>query len=354
MLLFTGCEEPVRESVEIPLQIVLPAGEYISPNYAPERDLNEDAPRRVLGDPGQQEVLKKPTHAYFFCVFETTGDVITVVSFEKTMADTEWVMQGIDGDSCYVHNGKVPVKDTPPPDSRVAIRVYVAVSDTALIMTYDKAGTPTVIDFSNAAKCPTTEEQVQNITFKVDRAMHLHLQNIYSSPFNKEEDDEYYGTVKVVYTDYPFIHLMLYHVASKVDLTWNVPTDKQGDLHITNVTVKHRYEGESYLFKPTKNEHAKFTGGTDTVLVAGSVGTYWAGRAYMYTIPYLDEDSLAEDKKKFPLQVNFGVQEADETAKQYRLTISQSMSDEVYVPWVRGNLTFSKPLTSDKDTLIVR
>ena len=54
-------------------------------------------------------------------------------------------------------------------------------------------------------------------------------QNLYSSPYNlKNKDDKYYGTIKDYASNVPHIDMVLYHVATKIDLQWTIDEQFQG------------------------------------------------------------------------------------------------------------------------------
>ena len=150
-----------------------------------------------------------------------------------------------------------------------------------------------------------------------------------------------------------YANLLLYHVASKVDVMWNVKTDLRDDMKLTYLEAEHLYNGACLLFKPNQNEVSatKFTGGYSTVLVKATdtqpnIGTQWNGRAYFYTIPYKNNANPA----KFPLQLRmlknndlYDEERAD--AEYYHLIKSTDMpSDAVYVPWVRCQMNINKVL----------
>ena len=102
----------------------------------------------------------------------------------------------------------------------------------------------------------STEGDVQSMTFDVvsspatsllparqrraaadqqrDRAA---IQHIYSSPCNYQTGSTYYGTVDVT-SESNRLSLMLYHVAAKVDLMWNVDKTVQADNRLTYIQAR--------------------------------------------------------------------------------------------------------------------
>ena len=333
-LVLSGCEEPIRQTdtIELPISFAISAGG----NYSP----GQGAPARLPGDPGTFETFVKPSYAYIFVAFhrDNSGVKDTVVSciVDTAILETDW----IERDTIYYYN-KTFVLDIADKDIVEDANVYLAVSNVSLAL---KIGDDEV-DKADKATWPTKESKIHNLTFNVDNDMQANLQHIYSSPYNYKPDGEhYYGRVSNFTTKVPYIHMMLYHVASKVDLMWNVPEDNRGDVRIKTITAEHLFTGDSYLFKPTHNRHDKFAGGSDpTHTIATDVeSTWWSGRHDFYTIPY-----QTADNGPFPVQIKFGVQDvkAGDSPSDYNLTINKSIpaSDTVFVSWMRGQLTFTQP-----------
>ena len=367
VMLFAGCEEPVEtKSVEIPIQFVLPVGEKFI-NWSDETNETNDVRRisgvshesesaqnRALGDPGTTEELDRPTHAYVFIVYHLS-DASTVLSciIDTALVAGNWQpRRALNGDSVLVYSDKIIMEIPVKEDKNKTADVYIAVSNTSLTL---KNGGNTIVR-SPKANWPTTESEVQNITFEVNDAIQLELQHIYSSPCNyKPDGSTYYGRISTFSTNVPSLQLMLYHVASKVDLMWNVPTDKQAALRVVKVKAKNLFKGDAYLFKPTAKAHATFTsetGYTPSDLAGNVPGTWWAGRSYFYTMAY----QASDDENKFVMQMDFDIknQEADGTPTYtYGLKVCKAdIVSEVFAPWIRGQITISDKLTEDKSKTI--
>ena len=342
------------QEMTFPISFCLPASEVYGAG-APSL--------RAFGDPGTTEQFALPKYAYIFLVFNLKNDRPADIRYfewknEDAITDDDdftWeevqvssAAYGVnEGDLIRVCNKKI-TEQTPVLGQVESCHLYAAVSDVALTL---KNGATTI----DASHVPTTEAAVQGITFTVNDALQPHLQNIYSTPYNYQPDGSHYYCSLNIWRDAPTYNIMLYHVASKVDLMWNVPEDKQGAVKVTEVKVKNLFEGDAYLFKHTANTHTMFTGEgaepngyTPATSLAGNVagdvaGTWWAGRAYLYTIPYkaIDKDN------RFPVQVDFSLKNvsADVTyTKSLTLTMTPP---EVFAPWLRMQFTVSSAPTAN-------
>ena len=345
-LLLSSCEEPVRQTeyIELPILFAIPVGE----NY----NSRLSAPARVPGDPGTFENFDRPTHAYVFVAFHRniSGSKDTLVSciVDTAILESDWV----DRDTIYYYNKTFTLEILDKAHVEDA-HVYLAVSDTSLTLKYGDDEVEKLDD----TNWPDTELEIQNLTFNVDNKMQAKLPHIYSSPYNYKPDGEhYYGRVPNIKSKVPYIHMMLYHVASKVDLMWNVQSNKREDIRVSKVKVKNLFEGDAYLFKPTKTLHDKFTGTgaepngyTPEDIAGDSPGTWWAGRSYLYTMAY---QATISEKVVFPLQVEIEVKDMKTvgTPKDtFDITFTKEELDTVFAPWLRGQITISR-LPKDNKT----
>ena len=292
-----------------------------------------------MGDPGTAERLDMPHYAYVFTVFKKNNGgfevkkIIGTDLYEGDKTDGE-VWTAVDtlytgGD--VVYRCLVNLAETTPVLGQVEYcHVYAALSKLPLTLSNND---------------PMTEDEVRNITFTVSNELQTELQNIYSTPYNNNVDGRYYATVDVRQNELT-TDILLYHVASKVDLLWNVDSDKQQSMRITKIKAKNLFKGESYLFRPTENVHTEFTssdGFTPADLVGDAPGTWWAGRTYFYTIPYCTVLG-----GQFPMQVDFDVKNTDTDITYTRQVTMRKTIGEVFVPWLRGQLTFSTTPTQNQ------
>jgi len=349
ILLFTGCEEPVETTyLTIPIQFSLPSSS-VEPMYAPERAfadscLDEEFPSRIYGDPGTYLEFVRPTHATVFMVYfrdETLEPRVLISVLDTTLNPSRWQLtHSIAGDSIYTYADQFNfalIGDTK--EHIDSAHVYMVVSNTSLTL---KNGDNTITT-SPKAYWPTTEAEVQSVKFTVDNDMQSNIQHVYSSPAKLKSGVHYYGHLDNFSANVPRIDLLLYHVASKVDIMWNVPIDKHSELCVTKVKAKNLFEGDAYLFKPTETPHTKFTnsdGYTPTADLAGNAaGTWWSGRNYFYTMAYQATDL----SNKFPIQLEIEVKGLTPSydPRVFNITL-QKGSLGVFTPWMRGQFTISR------------
>ncbi len=340
-----GCterEEVEMQMMDIPVRFVLQGASTPEPAVAPTTYY-------LPGDPGAAETFQLPRHAYVFVVFKMkNGRADDVRYIEWNNEDTDdtndlsWsdaILQVGDTGDVYRVCTTTITELTPVLGQVEACRVYAAMSYTALTL---------------STTTPSTEEAVQNITFTVNDALQPNVRDIYSTPYNYHPDGRYYAQLNV-WKESPSFTVMLYHVASKIDLMWNVAEDKRDKVRVTKIKAKNLFEGSAYLFKPTKNVHAMFDGVTSgkvgytpTDLVGDVASTWWAGRTYLYTIPY-----VVEAGGKFPLQVEVDLKNTDADATYTKsLTLQTTPTDTVFVPWMRGLITVETVPESDNEEFV--
>ena len=339
-LLFTGCEEPVRETMEFPIELVLPAEDLYSSEGAPEQ--------RVFGDPGQAELFAKPTYAYIFVVF-VNNSVQTITPIITTLAEDNWGDVKYYGSETALTEHYYNYKKTfliKPVVGADAARVYAAVSNIPLTLKFYDEEDEKVKTLADNLAVLNKESEILSITFSSAGIEQKNLKNIYSSPYNYEvgpkDGEYYYGTVTNLATKVPSVRLVLYHVASKVDIMWNVPTDQQSAVRVVGVQAINLYKGDCKLFKPTENTAAaNYTSDATFDLAGNSVGTWWNGRNYFYTIPY-------HSVGQFPLQVDFTLQNVSPEAENVCHLVAKKTMPAVFTPWMRGMLTVTGPLPAEK------
>ena len=154
------------------------------------------------------------------------------------------------------------------------------------------------------------------------------------------------------------IDMLLYHVAAKVDIKWNVAEDKRIDkvtpangVRLTYMEARRLFNGDAYCFM--RNELADPVGdegyAIEDIVTPTDEGLWWEGREYFYTIPYTVEG----DEDYFPLQMKMGTNGTKGTA-QYEPTLKLEIdTSSVFVPWLRANFNISAPLPIDSPTKTV-
>lgn len=317
VLAFLACQNDQQfgnvEVLEIPVQIVLPADNMSNFN-------------KVMGDPGTTETFRLPRYAYFFLVIDwEDGSSSTIYTKTQTIESEQWKLSTYhgnlytEGDNIYTYDGSISF--TLSSKERSAGRLYAAAS---------------YMPLSLSDVNPATESDILNITFPLTSELRVNVQDIYSTPcYYKPDGVTYYGTISDIKRKVPTAYALLYHVASKVDVIWNVQESLQRDMRVTDLKATHLYDGDCYLFRPTDNTVSTDTYGSgyDMQLTSDNIGTQWEGRSYFYAIPYTNNAG------KCPLQLE--VQANGNTTGSYKTTVLNDPSSP-FVPWLRGTISISR------------
>lgn len=312
----------------------------------------EVATTRAPGDPGTYEKFKFPKYVYVYLVAFgnnfTTGKVCELDKNEDGIGEgnlwpdvltTGWTKStnGIEvpqtlGDSIYRHT--LSDAHFMIPAGTTSAKVYIAASYEPLKK--NGAAIPTLTEAN-------TEADVLGITFDADETdFQKNLQNLYSTPYNympaaSPYNGDYYGTVKL---NSGIIKMMLYHVAAKVDVKWNIAEDKQDDYYISYIQARQLKQKNCLLFKPTENTWTSADEGLGNNypldLVDGDIGQQWLGRQYFYAIPYGPTYNIH-------LHILKNGDDKDTYATTgYNLKLTKGMSAfPVFTPWIRADLRFT-------------
>ena len=373
MLGFTSCEQDdpsALEVVKMPISICLPVSDVYDSQGAPEL--------RAFGDPGTTEQFALPQYIYFFIVKyngggesdpsnwevsdvqiksvqEEPGESIEAkLSAWKAKWDTVLYTGPYDtiGDLVYQFNEELTMM---LPSPRSNGRVYAVAS--AVPLTFSSSitiGTSSLTDLLNLTFSFKNEgDSDQKAAAALVKA---NLQNIYSTPYNYKYKGEYYGSFSKE-VNVPRLNLLLYHVAAKVDLMWNVADSVRDRMKLAYLEAYNLYDGDSYLFRPTENvcsnEGDTLTSGyRDTLITSCSVGTQWMGRKYFYAIPCKNKAG------KVPLQLQMLLKgEASPEGKKYKdfynmYTLTPISEGSVFAPWIRGQISINNEL--DYNTTAVK
>lgn len=223
------------ETVEMPISISIPAEGFVNPTdvgIGNEEPASTLAVTRALGDPGEAETFALPKYLYIYLV-STSSSNSTQVIFKKQKVESEdWKLSTPEGntnnhfsakDGLYVYQGHLSIN---LPLNRKEGRVYVVASNLDL----DDSGTSSpnyklVTDVSSLKSHTDVEDKV---TFTNQSSLRSNMQNLYSSPYNLKNEGNYYGTIKDYASNVPHIDMVLYHVATKIDLQWTIDEQFQG------------------------------------------------------------------------------------------------------------------------------
>ena len=328
-----GCEQPNEpsQSVKLPISICLPMNEVHSAN----------APRRVMGDPGTQEEFLFPHHLYYIVMKKDGESTWTLWAQEhRTLTDADWKAEHYNGilptpgDSIYRYKEEInlPLATATFGERHEFLgRVYAIASAEELTFNQALNTIGSISDLLNLAfstSSTTTQQQ---------------LEHIYSTPYNLTDDGDYFGAFSSIAQRVPHVSLLLYHVATKVDITWKTASS---DLRLTKMKAKNLFNGNAYCFKPMENSSgAPLDAGAEiTIIGSNAVGQWWEGRYYFYTIPYTTTGKTGY----FPLQMEM---ETNDSGNNYRPTIYMKVNTtDPFVPWLRANFNIDIELPNGTDT----
>ena len=258
------------ETVEMPISISIPAEGFVSPTdvgIGNEAVTPASATTRAPGDPGTYEQFHLPRYIYLFLCNESTNGTKSVIYQKIEIPDNElasaWEKTVWGNDSIYTYKGNVSIN---LPLNRSNGKIYAAASYIPLHTTNvsssympednksnhlsfncvrpSKFGDPNYPrEYINESTTYTdgnygTEEAVKNIIFS-NITLRNNMQDVYSTPYNKTDNKgDYYGTITDYASNVPNINIVLYHVATKVDVQWSIDEHYQGTADWDVPTVK--------------------------------------------------------------------------------------------------------------------
>ena len=340
--LLVGCHEEVEQPAYLDLAICLPANEIM---HRPA-----GGPRRVMGDPGLAEQFELPKYAYVFVMKDEGGGDWSVWQCHKyDLAPHQWELKRYNGtletpgDSIFRYRERITFMLN---KERPIGRVYTICSNVDLT-------------FNVSINESSTLDDVLNLKFNTaSGSIQENLQNIYSTPYNYSPAGQYYCWFDCS-TGFSFtVDMLLYHVASKVDIKWNVvdsvrinKTNPSEAVRLTYMEARRLYNSYAYCFKPMKNMLSSLPAAGEgytipDIVTPNDEGLWWEGRSYFYTIPYY----VAGEARYFPLQMLLGTNGTKESAG-YELTLNQPLdTSAVFVPWLRGDFKLTQPLATRQET----
>ena len=263
------------ETVEMPISISIPAEGFVNPT---DVGIGNDEPAstlavtRALGDPGTYEQFHLPQYIYLFLCNESTNGTKSVIYQKIEISDNEltssWEKTVSGTDSIYTYKGNVSIN---LPLNRSKGKIYAAASYKPLHTTNASSSMPEDKDsnhlsfncerpskfgdsqypreYINESKTYTdgtygTEDAVKNIIFS-NITLRNYMQDVYSTPYNKtDKNGDYYGTITDYASNVPNINIVLYHVATKVDVQWSIDEHYQGTADWAVPTEKSKSPGE--------------------------------------------------------------------------------------------------------------
>lgn len=319
---------------------------------------------RAKGDPGTYEHFDFPRYFYVYAVGFTDeggaypesagGTVCPVVLDGPTevnridVGTKDWEKYNMYVDppqtlNDSVYGSKQNVTFKVPSNSITKLRFYVAASPVPLKHDGHELGVG-----DQVLKSGHNESHVLGLRFDVDNDLiSAGLHNVYSSPYNyapagSPYNGEYYYTINDPTTTGDITRI-IYHVAAKVDVIWNVAKERQSSVRITHVEARKLKQRDCLLFKPTENTWTTSGDNNDEAnnysmpLMQDDVGRQWYGREYFYTIPYRDN---------FYVHLHLRKNGDDDDAVGYNLRLKKDLTPAAYsifTPWLRTDLRFTGP-----------
>ena len=228
---------------------------------------------------------------------------------------TKTTTQDNNKDSIYTYTDQIRIII---PENRKTGVVYAAMSTVPITVSgVDNPGTVADATFTLGKEAKDNESEA--------------LKNLYSSPYNLKKNNQYYGIVNDYNSNSPYINMVLYHVASKLDLQWNVDASVQSSVKLSSITLT-GLSGGGKLFKPLENTTSSSTYDETFTLDAGS---QWYGRKATYVIPVKSTDG----NYQFPMTITNSV---SGSAKNPTATATPSSASTVFVPWIYGTVKVPK------------
>ncbi|MCI6339003.1 MAG: hypothetical protein MR802_13995 [Prevotella sp.] len=224
------------ETVEMPISISIPAEGFVNPTdvgIGDEESASTLAVTRAMGDPGTAETFDLPKYLYIYLVSTSSSNSTQVIFKKQEVNPEDWKLSTPGGntnghfsakDGLYVYQGHLSIN---LPLNRKEGRVYVVASNLEL----DDSGTssPNYNLVTDVSSWNSYTDVENGVTFTNQADLRNNMQNLYSSPYNlKNIEGNYYGTIKDYASNVPHIDMVLYHVATKVDLQWTIDEKFQG------------------------------------------------------------------------------------------------------------------------------
>lgn len=282
---------------------------------------------RAEGDPGTYEKFQLPSHLYIYLINTsisgTSSKVLTPEGMDPnngyTLDPKKWTKtttQDNNKDSIYTYTDQIRIII---PEDRSKGVVYAAMSSVPITVKY-------------------TGTELADATFTLGDAATGNeseaLKNLYSSPYNNTVNGTYYGTVKDYNSNSPYINMVLYHVASKLDLQWNVDASVQDKVKLSQIQLTGLSSG-GYLFMPLENTSASTSTYYETFSL--DAGSQWYGRQATYVIPV----KTADGSYQFPMTLTNSVSNPATTTTA-TAKVTPSATNTVFVPWMVGRMKITK------------
>ena len=306
--------------VRMPIVLAIPA------NNAELTTGSTDAKAtRAEGDPGTYEKFELPKYLYIYLINTSingseTKPPLTPEGMNLTngysLDSKKWTKtttQDNNKDSIYTYTDQIRIII---PENRKTGVVYAAMSSVPITVNY------TDMNVADATFTLGTEDK--------DKESEA-LKNLYSSPYNLIKDNQYYGTVSDYNSNSPYINMVLYHVASKLDVQWNVDASVQDKVKLKKITLT-ELSSSGKLFKPLENTASSLSTSTKySETFTLDEGSQWYGRKATYVIPVKQSDGSYQ----FPMTLTNSVDNSDKPTT----ATAKPSTNTIFVPWIYGTVT---------------
>lgn len=284
---------------------------------------------RAVGDPGEGDLFEMPKYVYLYVFGWSTPDKTgTPVMLQPTVGNPvrlstsseNWSVNA--NGNIYSYNQTIDILVGDANSFRSGEAYVVAsveelpeIAPTGTNLYTDLKGK--TFDFPN--NCFTSTEMTGGTAPDAAKAQvnrNHFLKNLYSSPINlfyewgnnsyTVENGEYkivtrdalnaqyYGTVLDAGSKIPHVSMVLYHVAGRLDVMWDVKKDASGHeqtaKRVNYIEVNNMRSKGCKIFEPTENvavgdgNYSTAGGYGETFLKDGTPDTYWQGRSVRYVI----------------------------------------------------------------------
>lgn len=343
---------------------------------------NEGKSQRTPGDPGLKDEFALPSHAYIYVLTNNmpnenpAGNTTLVYAGGSsgrghiTLDPKKWVPDAVYPE-IYRYSDDININM--PLDAKSG-RVLAAVASQEIHGLSDLPATPTVDDVSRMTySVPDATADVQDDFMK----------NLYSTPYNlvyeydattkqlvgspldptleNRVDRLYYGTIHDAGEMVSYVDVILYHVAARLDVKWEVAEDLRDNNAVTYFEVQNLPQSPCYLFRPTENvddrvnpERTSYTTVQNRTLVNTSKAdgnldpsTYWQGRRVIYVPQHYRRKADGQNYYPFDVRLGRNGDKIDTPAAGKTQTFEQPFTalDPVFTSWNAVNVRINTAIT---------
>ena len=339
--LFAACSDDDTTQEMQTVTMTIPIEVYSSNNEVTSRAASQ-------GDPGNAVVFEQPLYLYVYaCVGET--DASSNATYEllyKEFVHPSKSGQTVDDYSPY--NWTLVDEDTKnerwTKDVDVTFKITAALTGDSrvfAIASRDDLSSKFTTKYSASQTGTTLKSDVEAITLGLSDFTSDQLKDIYSTPLGDTNNGVIKSTTNNNVTTLTCSTVRLYHVAAKVDFTWEVASTLQSTTELASITCT-GLPTTCKVFEPTNNPT-----GTGSCIVLGTsnssststtpspsdpvnevnAGNKWLGRAYAFM---LQPPSTGE----INYTVTYGGS-GNKTATTSSITPDKTTYSKVFTGWYR-------------------